>query len=108
MKTMITIEVSWADEFDCEQYCILDKSVDEIKAQMDKYELWLQNDDVCEHEKSADFGTNEGWDSAEEIIEFIKIKEISDEEAFVFEKHLGLRFGTGPLKNILETILHLD
>jgi hypothetical protein len=85
MKYLIKFDANWCDEFDCQQFVI----VNDCPA--------CYIDDILENEPHY-FGTNEGFEPGDLDIENFTIQEMTDGEAVVFEKFFSYpRFGTGVL-----------
>lgn len=86
-KVLVKFSSGWADEFQAEGFMVMD--FDEWKQALDK----LEN-----HNEPIEwgFGTNEGfeWRNGEELLNHLKVEEITEEEAEVIEKLFfkGLKF----------------
>lgn len=75
----------WADEFQCQKYCILEDVSEQDVIEYIK--------DICKD--GAYFGTNEGWEEEELSEDDFSYTEISEEENNLLVKLLGKSFGTG-------------
>lgn len=86
-KCLVTLNADWADEFECQQFLIVDsrrKAQDLID---------------CAIDQGGYFGTNEGWEEHELSARNFKIVEIDDEFADKLKQFLGKSFGVGILDN---------
>lgn len=94
MKILIKFSSDWADEFTCEQMQIVeDASTDLVKSRIEKNLLEAQG---------FYFGTNEGWEGGELMIDRFTFTELSDQEADIILKHFGKNFGTGIIRQVLK------
>ena len=68
-KYLIKFEANWADEFDCEQFSLVEA---------DSVEIVYQNikDMLTEYEGYIGFGSNQGWEEGEITNENFKVKEL--------------------------------
>ena len=88
---LIKFQACWADEFDCEQFVI----VNSLQA-AEKYVAELLEDSIS-------FGTNEGWEPGEVSKRNFEFFILYDKDVETFERIFGencfgdIRFGTGPL-----------
>lgn len=95
MSTLIKFNKNWADEFDCQQFLIIDQSIDELNAVLDKF-LSTEDNDIY-------FGSNQELSNFRK--ENFKFTKISTEEEEVILKHLSSNFGLGVLTEIF---IHKD
>ena len=86
MRYLLKFSRDWADEFQCEQFKIVE-TLEEAESLVEKIET---------SEGELSFGTNEYFEP-EELLDSVDIKEISDEDALVITSLLGDSFGTGIL-----------
>lgn len=86
MKYLLKMSEDYADEFQCEQF----KIVDTLELAEDLLE-------TISNEEELYFGTNEYLEGADITVE---THPITDEEALVIRKFLGDTFGTGVLNLI--------
>lgn len=99
MYTLITFKKCWVDEFDCEEFLVVEDDMSEI---VEHFE------DVLDPEKSQSwyFGTNQGWEDGEVSITNFNFEMISKAEADVLSKLLtdgrNRSFGLGIIGSILE------
>lgn len=84
-KILLKLERDWADEFQCEQFILLDNmaKADKVIADLKENGGW--------------FGTNECWEPGELSDDDFSVQVITDEDAAVLIALLGGHFGTGPL-----------
>ena len=88
MKTLIKFTANWADEFDCEQFQLVDQSLNQTHLQL----MELLDDGYL------GFGTNQGWEKGEITINNFEISEISDVRWDMLHDLFSKdRFGTGIL-----------
>jgi len=87
---LIKFEKNWADEFDCQQFEVVDSK--------DTAEAY-----VGEAIQASYFGTNQGWEEGEITRKSFEIRELKSYEHKALEELFGatfgqvIRFGTGPL-----------
>tara|TARA_R110002074_G_scaffold42653_1_gene112007 strand:- start:35 stop:313 length:279 start_codon:yes stop_codon:yes gene_type:complete len=84
-KVLVILNADWADEFQCQEYLIVDslKEAERVKQ-------------ACV-ENGGYFGTNEGWEEGEFEESYITTRPISEEYSGILEGLLGDNFGTGIL-----------
>ena len=84
-KHLLVLSADWADEFQCEEYLIVDSLEEANRVKQ-----------ACV-ENGGYFGTNEGWEEGEFEERDIIISEIAEESVYVLSTLLGDNFGTGIL-----------
>ena len=95
-KVLVIFEKDWADEFSVYGFAVYDK--DNWKSLLEDFE---KPDVEC---NGYHFGTNEGWDSKEDIIKgYTKVIDITEDEEKVLDKFFGggyrkrhIQFGVFP------------
>lgn len=89
MPILVKFCADWADEFYCEEYRIVETSIEDVTqsiSRLIKREAW--------------FGTNEGFNENELSTSDFEIFPISDEEANVLKRFFGDSFGVGILSDL--------
>ena len=94
---LIKFEANWADEFNCQQFEIVDS---EEKAEAYVKELLNYDPDV--DDGYIGFGTNQGWEEGEITERHFTITELETYQHEALEALFGqtfgnIKFGTGPL-----------
>lgn len=108
MYTLIKFKACWADEFDCEEFLVVEDDIDEIKSFFKR---------VLDPKTDLDqsgwyFGTNQGWENEDIDISAFSFEKISKEEANTLKKLLtngkDRSFGLGIISMILEADIDDD
>lgn len=90
-KILIKFRRDWADEFTCEEFRIVDGTLEEVREKLErgiKEEIY--------------FGSNEGYHEGDLEIDDFELSVISEEIAKIIEKYIGTDFGVGPIGGALE------
>jgi len=96
MPLLVKYSGDWADEFQCEEFCIIPNRA--------KYDAWIAavKSNIDNGQNEFYFGTNEfhTFEDIDDLTRDLEVTEITDEEAAVFNKYFRGSFGTSGVFSI--------
>jgi hypothetical protein len=96
MPLLVKYSGDWADEFQCEEFCIMPDG--------EAYDAWIAvvKSNIDNGQTEFYFGTNEfqTFRHIDDLIRDVEVSEITDEEAAVFNKYFRGSFGTSGVFSI--------